>query len=99
MKKVFTVALVLFLAACAGTNFTPPTPEQTMQISCNSITTSVRVLTGYKAAGSLSAAQIAQIDEWKPISKAACSGTSTDSSLQAVIDIANGMLAIESEAK
>ncbi len=96
MKKVLTVALVLFLAACAGNTLTP---EQTMQMACNSITTSVRVLTGYKAAGDLSAAQIAQIDEWKPVSKAACSGTSTDGGLQTVIDIANGMLAIEGKVK
>ena len=98
MKKVFTIALLLFVVACAGTTITP---EQTHQMACNSITASVRVLTGYKAAGSLSAAQIAQIDEWKPISKAACSGTGvdTDSGLQAIIDIANGMLAIEGSVK
>lgn len=93
MKKFFIALAVLLLASCATVS-----QEQMFQMACNSVTTSVKVLTGYKAAGSLSADQIARVDEWKPISKAVCSGSS-EGGLQTIIDISNGMLSIEKDLK
>lgn len=100
MKHVSTVLSLLFLlGACTTPGGNRLTPQQQLQISCDGVATTVRVLAGYRAAGKLSASQIETVESLRPTTIALCNGSVTDyqSALLVMSNSAFRLLTIRTE--
>ncbi|WP_085905859.1 hypothetical protein [Kiloniella majae] len=81
MKHILiTVALVaaFFMSACTTPGGNRLSAEQQVQITCEGIISTVRVLAGYRAAGELSKETVKTVTDLMPSTVKLCSGEVTD---------------------
>jgi hypothetical protein len=81
MKNILmTVALVaaFFVSACTTPAGNKLSTEQQVQITCEGIISTVRILAGYRAAGELSDETIKTVSDLMPSTVKLCSGEVTD---------------------
>ncbi|WP_120497562.1 hypothetical protein [Kiloniella sp. EL199] len=81
MKNILmTVALVaaFFMSACTTPGGNRLSAEQQVQITCEGIISTVRVLAGYRAAGELSEETVKTVSDLMPSTVKLCSGEVTD---------------------
>ena len=81
MKSILmTVALVaaFFMSACTTPSGNRLSAEQQVQITCEGIISTVRILSGYRAAGELSDETIKTVSDLMPSTVKLCSGEVTD---------------------
>ncbi|MFD2206649.1 hypothetical protein [Kiloniella antarctica] len=81
MKRILmTVALVaaFFMSACTTPEGNKLSTEQQVQITCEGIISTVRILSGYRAAGQLSDQTIKTVSDLMPSTVKLCSGEVTD---------------------
>ncbi|WP_085908918.1 hypothetical protein [Kiloniella majae] len=81
MKHILmTVALVaaFFMSACTTPGGNRLSAEQQVQITCEGIISTVRVLAGYRAAGELSEETVKTVSDLMPSTVKLCSGEVTD---------------------
>ncbi|MCZ4280022.1 hypothetical protein O4H49_04485 [Kiloniella laminariae] len=90
----------LLLAGCTTSAGNKLTPEQQLQLTCDGISSTVKVLAGYRAAGELSDSSIKLVDDLRPSSVALCDGSVTDypAALITLSDTAFTLLTIRKEA-
>lgn len=83
-SKLMTVALMaaFFVSACTPSTMPGGTsrlsPEQQLQITCDGIIATVRILANYRAAGQLSKETVKTVSDLMPSTVALCSGDVTD---------------------
>lgn len=82
------IALALLLAACAAGTL------ERVTVACNGYAATLNSLAAYKMAGSLSAEQIAVVDQWEPMLTAACTGDPADVSGDILDTIDEAMFAL-----
>ncbi|KLN61903.1 hypothetical protein WH96_06400 [Kiloniella spongiae] len=81
MKDILmTVAFVaaFFMSACTTPGGNRLSAEQQVQITCEGIISTVRVLAGYRAAGELSKETVKTVSDLMPSTVKLCSGEVTD---------------------
>ncbi|KKJ75456.1 hypothetical protein WH95_18625 [Kiloniella litopenaei] len=81
MKNILmTVALVaaFFVSACTTPGGNKLTPEQQLQLTCDGISSTIKVLAGYRAAGELSEDSVKLVNDLRPSTVALCDGSVTD---------------------
>ncbi|WP_417433311.1 hypothetical protein [Kiloniella sp.] len=81
MKNILmTVALVaaFFVSACTTPGGNRLSAEQQVQITCEGIISTVRILSGYRAAGEISDETIKTVSDLMPSTVKLCSGEVTD---------------------
>ncbi|WP_020591218.1 hypothetical protein [Kiloniella laminariae] len=98
--KVLLIGLALITAGCTTPAGNKLTPEQQLQLTCDGISSTVKVLAGYRAAGQLSESSIKLVDELRPSTVALCDGSVTDytAALVTLSDAAFTLLTIRKEA-
>ena len=94
-----TVALVsaFFMSACTTPAGNKLSTEQQVQITCEGIISTVRILSGYRAAGQLSDQTIKTVSDLTPPTVKLCSGEITDyaSALQTLQETAYILLTVK----
>ncbi len=81
MKTYLTAAALVaafFMSACAIPGDNRLSAEQQVQITCEGIISTVRVLSGYRAAGELSDETVKTVSVLMPSTVKLCSGEVTD---------------------
>lgn len=99
MHKMLVAAAsaAFLLAGCASSI----SMQENLQIACRAYAASLSSLAGFRAAGRLTAEQVAAVDRWRPTLNEACSGevTETDDLLDLVESGVVSMIFIEQEVR
>ncbi len=81
-RKNILVAVVLmaafFMSACTTPSGNRLSTEQQVQITCEGIISTVKILSGYRAAGQLSDETVKTVSDLMPSTVKLCSGKVTD---------------------
>lgn len=81
MKRIFLMAAFMaafFMSACTTPGGNKLSIEQQVQITCEGIISTVRILSGYRSAGQLSDQTVKTVSDLMPSTVKLCSGEVTD---------------------
>lgn len=91
--------LLMLLGACNSTtepaHSSVPTIEQATLIACRAYVTTLNILTTYRTAGRLSPADVAKVDQVRPVLNVACASPPSQATLDNIMTQLTAMLAVE----
>ena len=94
LRNIFVLLAVAFLAACAATPGSSPSPQSVFAGTCTAYTGALTALTPLKAAGKLSPGQIATVNTINATVTPLCEGPLPSNPAQEMTSLNNALAAL-----